>query len=129
MKGQIDKHLARLKEKTEKRRKERGSKYTGNEWWGIVNTSEIKKENHNKILWRITGQWVEEPRRNGYVSETYSLSNWVNKQIIWTDQSLEVKPDLQKINQTNHPHPSSLYTKVQDQMASLGNSTKHTKKT
>ena len=77
MKGQIDKHLARLKEKTEKRRKERGSKYTGNEWWGIVNNSEIKKENHKKILWRIIGQRVEEPRRNGYVSrniQSFKLS-------------------------------------------------------
>ena len=47
-----------------------GSEHVGNEWWDIVNTAEIKKKKkHKKILWRIIGQWIEEPRRNGHVSQ------------------------------------------------------------
>ena len=75
------------------------------------------------ILWTIICQQTEQPRRNGQVSSNICLSKLNQEEI----DNLN-RPTTRSLTESAKIIKNSLQTKVQEQMASLRNSTKHTKK-
>ena len=78
-------------------------------------------KNYKIILWTIIYQQTVQSRKNEQVLEAYSLLKLNEKEVDnlnrWNTRC-EIESVIEK--------KANLQTKVQDQMASLGNSTKHT---